>query len=90
MKIISEDSPGAVPTTVGSARVIGCHRGATAGPTIVVVGGIHGNEPSGVHAARRVIERLAREPPPLRGELIALAGNRRALGRNCRYIGQHS
>lgn len=67
-------------------RVIGRHRGDEAGATLVVVGGIHGNEPAGVHAARRVMEALARLDPPFRGELIALVGNRRALAHDSRYL----
>jgi succinylglutamate desuccinylase len=71
----------------GFERVIGRHRGEEAGPTLVVVGGIHGNEPAGVHAARRVMAALKRLDPPFRGELVTLAGNRQALAHDSRFLG---
>jgi predicted deacylase len=50
------------------------------GPTLVVIGGVHGNEPAGIHAARRVLDRLRSERPELfRGRFVALAGNLPAL-----------
>ena len=67
-------------------RIIGRVRGDSPGPTLIALGGIHGNEHSGIRAAKQVLDRLERERPPLRGELIALAGNRQALDRNTRYI----
>ncbi len=53
---------------------------------MLVVGGLHGNEPAGVHAIRRVLEQLERRRPQLRGELLAISGNRRALAAGRRYI----
>ncbi|MDQ3031124.1 MAG: succinylglutamate desuccinylase/aspartoacylase family protein [Myxococcota bacterium] len=66
------------------SREIGRIRGAAAGPTLIVVGGIHGNEPAGAIAARRAIERLlasgeAGDHATLRGEIVALTGNLAAL-----------
>ncbi len=67
-------------------RILGRIRGARPGPTIIALGGIHGNEPAGVHAARRVVSRLERARPPLRGDFIALSGNRRALEIGTRFV----
>ena len=67
-------------------RVIGRHRGAAPGPLIVVTAGLHGNEPAGVVAARRVLDRLAVQGAAFRGELLALAGNLPALERGCRFV----
>lgn len=67
-------------------RVLGRYSADLAGPTVLVVGGIHGNEPSGVKAAQRVLEWLHRHQPRLRGEFIALAGNVKALARGERFI----
>jgi succinylglutamate desuccinylase len=64
------------------ARIVG----NAPGPTLIVVAGIHGNEPAGIHAARRVVERLARVEAPLRGELLVLAGNVGALRAGKRYL----
>ncbi len=60
--------------------------GQAAGPTLVVVAGMHGNEPAGIHAARRVLARLAEAEVPVRGELLVLAGNVGALRAGKRYI----
>ncbi len=67
-------------------RVIGHHRGEQAGPTMLVVGGMHGNEPSGVIACQRVLDRLRETPGPFRGDFIALVGNTRALARGVRFL----
>lgn len=71
----------------------GCSPGANAvgsapdgPPTLVVIAGLHGNEPSGVHAARRVFARLAEARPPFRGRFVAVAGNRQALALGRRFI----
>jgi len=67
-------------------RVLGTCVGETPGPLVVIVGGMHGNEPAGVHAIRRVFEVLRREQPPVRGRLVGLAGNIEALQAGTRYV----
>jgi succinylglutamate desuccinylase len=37
-------------------RVLGTYGGTTAGPLVICLGGIHGNEPAGVLAAQRVVQ----------------------------------
>lgn len=50
------------------------------GVTLVVVGGVHGNEPTGILAAQRVLDTLNDEhPSAFNGRLIALRGNIAAL-----------
>jgi predicted deacylase len=66
-------------------REIGRITGTAPGPTLVVVAGMHGNEPAGIHAARRVLARLAKAEVPLKGELVVLAGNMAALRMGKRY-----
>lgn len=62
-------------------------RGAVAGPLLVTIGGIHGNEPAGLHASARVIDALAADGAGLAaGDWVALAGNLGALARGARYI----
>lgn len=68
------------------AREIGRVRGERAGPTLIVVGSMHGNEPSGVLACRRVMAELADRPLPIAGELVMLAGNVAALREGRRYL----
>lgn len=67
-------------------RIIGAHRGQTPGPSVVVVAGLHGNEPSGIIALQRVFRRLDGFRPPFRGEFVGLAGNLRALARRARFL----
>lgn len=71
-------------------RVVGRVTGKGTGPTLIALGGIHGNEPAGLLAAERVLARLAGEKLVergfLAGELVVLAGNRKALAKGVRYI----
>jgi len=64
-------------------RVVGEKQG-TAGPTLITVGGVHGNEPAGIRAAARVLLEIG--DAPIRGAFLALAGNTRALAQNQRYL----
>ncbi len=66
-------------------REIGRLVGRAAGPTLVVIGGMHGNEPGGARAAKRVLERLSRDDVEVTGEVIALAGNLAGLRVGRRY-----
>ncbi len=60
--------------------------GSFPGPTLLILGGIHGNEPAGVLAADRVLPRIQERRADLRGEVVLLRGNTRALERKVRYI----
>ncbi len=73
------------PSQIGD-HLIASIRGAQSGPTLIVLGGIHGNEPAGPLAAHRVVAALEERRSCLRGEVILLAGNTLALHRGVRYI----
>ncbi len=67
-------------------RVIGRVQ-RTAGPTLVVVGGLHGNEPAGALALTRMFAGLdARHQARFRGSFVGLAGNVQALARKQRFL----
>lgn len=66
-------------------RTIGEY-GRTGGPLLVVVGGLHGNEPAGVVAAERVLAALEAHRPPAEGRLLALRGNLSAHRLGCRFL----
>jgi hypothetical protein len=66
-------------------REIGRIVGDAAGPTLIAIAGIHGNERAGVGAARRVLETLTRRSGNVRGEVVAFAGNLGAMRLGCRY-----
>jgi len=67
-------------------HLIASIRGSLPGPTLLILGGIHGNEPAGVLAADRVLLRIQERRADLRGEVVLLRGNTRALERKVRYI----
>ena len=56
------------------------------GPTLLITGGIHGNEPAGVHAAERVLAVLQEREPDFRGRFVALRGNLSALSSKRRFL----
>ncbi len=72
--------PSEVPRCLGSVR------GHAKGPTLIVIGGVHGNERGGLTASEEVLARLAREVGHLRGEMVVFAGNRSALAAGKRYL----
>ena len=67
-------------------RRIGRHAGERPGPTVICVGGLHGDEPAAPLALRRVFAKLERARPEFRGELVAFAGNLQALRQSSRYL----
>lgn len=68
-------------------RVIGrVSGGAAGGPLCLLTAGIHGNEPAGVHALRRVFHEIATKKVPLHGRFVGLAANIGGLSRGVRYV----
>ena len=65
-------------------RELGRIVGPEPGATLVVVAAIHGNEPAGLEAMRRVLAVLA--PEHIRGEIVAFVGNHAAVKRGVRYL----
>jgi len=83
---MSTEPSGSSGSPTAPRRVLARLGGQVPGPTIVVAAGIHGNEPAGLEAVIRVVSRLERERPDIRGSLVALAGNRAALRERTRFI----
>lgn len=67
-------------------RIIGEYSSGKEGPLLFVTGGIHGNEPSGVKALEKVFKELKKTKPEIKGKLVGVAGNKKALNKNQRYI----
>lgn len=67
-------------------RVLGVHDQARPGPSVVLVGGMHGNEPAGALAILRVLRELRLSRIPFRGRLVGVVGNREALARGVRFV----
>ena len=53
---------------------------------LVAVGGLHGNERAGAHALVRVVEQLQDGAPLVRGDVLALTGNLKALEVGKRFL----
>lgn len=68
-------------------RILGIRSGPTPGPTLVGIGGVHGNEPAGVRALVSVLESLDQAGRGLkRGRFQAVLGNRSALAAGVRFV----
>lgn len=67
-------------------RELGRVVGRQPGPTLICLGGLHGNEPAGVLGIQRALARLAGGDGEIRGELVGLAGNRGALAAGRRFL----
>jgi len=82
----AEPSAGVGRGTAVVERLLGRVDGAQPGPTLLCVAGIHGNEPAGVHAVRRVLGALSDRRDEMMGRLVALAGNLSALEAGRRFV----
>ncbi len=71
--------------TLEIKRIIKHLKGSQSGPTLIFIGGIHGNEPSGVFALQQVLDELQKKKVPITGNVYALSGNLWALEHNKRY-----
>ncbi|MBK7642553.1 MAG: succinylglutamate desuccinylase/aspartoacylase family protein [Planctomycetes bacterium] len=80
-------SPGATRAglALGSAGSPAARGEPDGGPLLLVTAAIHGNEPAGVHALRRVFARLEELQPVFRGRFVGLIGNLAALVAGQRY-----
>ncbi len=67
-------------------RIVGRFDGGVPGPSVFVIGGVHGNEPSGIEAARRVLAYLHEHELHFKGRLTAVSGNLAALAQGKRFL----
>ena len=72
--------------TFRQEREIGYFRGTKPGPTALFVAGLHGNEPSGIIALKKVFASLDQLKPDVSGSIIGISGNLEALSQNRRFI----
>ena len=71
---------------LANERIIGTYAGSQPGAKLFFLGGIHGNEPAGVYALRRVFDKLAALQPPFRGSVVGVRGNIAGLEASRRFI----
>jgi len=67
-------------------RRLGGVRSELPGPTLLIIAGIHGNEPAGPSAVSRFFQTFPREAPGFAGEIVALCGNVGASRAGKRYL----
>ena len=67
-------------------REIGCIKKEIDKPLVIFIGGIHGNEPMGVFALRKVFEEIQSENIELDGTFVAITGNLQALQQKQRFL----
>jgi hypothetical protein len=75
----------ALDKTIEVDRIIGQIKGTKPGPTLIFTGGIHGNEPSGVFALKKVLDDLREANVEIKGNIIAISGNLGALEKGIRF-----
>ena len=66
-------------------RVLENINGKPGSPTVVILGGIHGNEKAGIHALNKVIQKIDKENIKFNGNFYAISGNLNALQHNIRF-----
>lgn len=66
--------------------LIGWVKGATEGPLLLCVGGLHGNEPAGVGALEELVALFEERRHRVRGDFVAVAGNLQALAAGRRFV----
>ena len=67
-------------------RILGVKEGSKGGPVIVLIGGLHGNEATGVHAIVNVFRSIEEWNLDFKGKIIGLIGNTRAYDAGKRFI----
>jgi len=77
-----------IDKSIPTERFIGHCKGSQEGPTLIFVAGIHGNEPSGIYALRKVLTDLEEDKSKFRGNIYAINGNLPALKKGVRYLKQ--
>jgi hypothetical protein len=75
----------ALDKEIDVGRVIGHIKGRKPGPTLVFLGGIHGNEPSGLFALHQVYSELLTAGYEFNGTFVAISGHHWALQQQKRY-----
>jgi len=67
-------------------RILWQCTGESPGPVIVIFVGIHGNEPAGIQAVKKIKEKITGENKKIRGSVYAITGNIKALNLGLRFI----
>ena len=71
---------------VPDEHLMGSFIGDESGPTLIVLGSVHGNEAGGVLAIERILPKLSLLQKKFKGRAYFFAGNTRALQKGIRFI----
>ena len=74
------------PEIVEGEHLIEAFFGDANGPTLIIVGSVHGNEPAGVKALQQVANQMGSVIGEVKGRIYFVAGNTRALPLSVRFI----
>jgi succinylglutamate desuccinylase len=71
-------------------RLIGRYSEGNKGPLLIVIGGMHGNEPAGIHAVESLVQMLEQEKEKnpgfdFKGAFVGLRGNLQAIEQGKRF-----
>lgn len=66
-------------------RVIYKGKGDQATPSVIIIGGIHGNEKAGIYALHEVVKLIEKKNIKFHGNIYFLTGNINALHKNIRF-----
>lgn len=75
-----------ISETTQLERILGNYTANKPGPTLIAFGGMHGNEPSGVIALRKVFQEIQSYQPNFNGSFFGIACNLGALSAKKRFI----
>lgn len=67
-------------------RIIGQYKGQVEGPMLIFTAGVHGNETAGVQALQETFKQLDEHKPEIKGSIVGIVGNLKALKEGVRYI----
>ena len=67
-------------------RIIDEFEGKGKGPLIILIGGLHGNEHTGIKAIEQVFRKIRRDRIEISGRVIGIKGNKQAIEKKQRYI----
>lgn len=82
----SAESLARQPVHHPDSGLIGWVEGASEGPLLLCIGGLHGNEPAGVHALEALIGQVRARRGAMAGDFVAVVGNTSALTAGRRFL----
>lgn len=67
-------------------RLLGIADNGIPGPLLILIGGVHGNESTGIYAIENVFRSLEEWNIEIKGKVVGILGNTRAFEKNVRFL----